>query len=249
MLGRRDVLDARGLALAQRRQLALGLFGVVVAALGVDACEALEDRARGGRAQAVAVRRQLDRGRLELLRRHLRGDRALPDQAVEAQLVAVELAGERLGIAREAGRPDGLVRLLGALGRGLVDAALGLHELRTEPLRGDRHGLLHGDAGHGRRVGSHVGDEADLALGGLEALVEALRGAHGAARVEAELAAGLLLQRAGGERRRRVAARWCACRSIRCAVGSASMASACAAADSPSATSAFLPSIVVEVGA
>src|SRR5205814_1458947 len=34
VLGRRDVLDARGLALAQRRKLALGLFGVIIAAFG-----------------------------------------------------------------------------------------------------------------------------------------------------------------------------------------------------------------------
>ena len=49
------------------------------------------------------------------------------------------------------------------------------------------------------RVGAHVGD--------VTVLVEALRDLHGAPRAEAQLAVGLLLQRRGGERRRRLA--WC----------------------------------------
>jgi hypothetical protein len=55
------------------------------------------------------------------------------------------------------------------------------------------------------RVGTHVGDQADRAAADVDALVELLRGAHGALRGEAELARGLLLQRRGDERRRRVA--------------------------------------------
>ena len=54
-----------------------------------------------------------------------------------------------------------------------------------------------GDAGG---VGTHVGDEADGALGAdFDAFVEALGYAHGAADVEAEASAGLLLELAGGE--------------------------------------------------
>src|SRR3989454_4090184 len=58
-----------------------------------------------------------------------------------------------------------------------------------------------------RRVGAHVGDEADRAFRAeLDALVEALRDPHGARRLEAELARGLLLEARGDEGRRRVAA-------------------------------------------
>ena len=55
------------------------------------------------------------------------------------------------------------------------------------------------------RVGAHVGDQADIALANVDALVELLRQAHRALGGEAELARGLLLQRRGRERRRRVA--------------------------------------------
>ena len=58
-----------------------------------------------------------------------------------------------------------------------------------------------------RRVGTHVGDQADGAFAAeLDALVELLRDAHGAARRVAELARGLLLQARRDERRRREAA-------------------------------------------
>ena len=58
-----------------------------------------------------------------------------------------------------------------------------------------------------RRVGAHVGDEADRALvAELDAFVEPLRERHRAARREAELARRLLLQARGDERRRRVLA-------------------------------------------
>src|SRR2546426_7046581 len=58
-----------------------------------------------------------------------------------------------------------------------------------------------------RRVGAHVGDEADRALRAeLDAFVEALRDPHGARGLEAELARRLLLEARGDEGRRRVAA-------------------------------------------
>ena len=56
------------------------------------------------------------------------------------------------------------------------------------------------------RVGTHVGDQADAAFADVDAFVQLLRQAHGALGVEAELARGFLLQRRGGEGRRRVAA-------------------------------------------
>ena len=123
---------------------------------------------------------------------HLRGDRALPDEVVEAGLVAREpqfLGGGHAG----AGRPDGLVRLLGSLGLGVellglgreILVAVAVHDGGTN--RTDR--LLR-EVG---RVGTHVGD--------VTVLVELLRGRHRARRRHAELAVGLLLHRAGGEGR------------------------------------------------
>ena len=103
------------------------------------------------------------------------------------------------------GRTDGLVRLLGVLRLGLVDARLLGHLVRAVEPRGDLADLLHRLGRQRHRVGTHVGDEADAALADVDALVELLREAHGAPRVEAELARGLLLQRRGGEGRRRVA--------------------------------------------
>ena len=63
----------------------------------------------------------------------------------------------------------------------------------------------HGLVGQRHRVGTHVGDEADGAFAEIHAFIELLRQAHGALRGEAELARGFLLQRRGGERRRRIA--------------------------------------------
>src|SRR4029077_21032146 len=77
--------------------------------------------------------------------------------------------------------------------------------LPVEP-RGDFTDLAHRIKRERHRVGAHVGDEPDAALADVQPLVQPLREAHGAARVEAELAGSLLLQRGGGERWRRVAA-------------------------------------------
>jgi hypothetical protein len=49
---------------------------------------------------------------------------ALPDQLVEAELVAVEVGADVLRRAEQVGRADRLVRLLGVLGLGGVDARL-----------------------------------------------------------------------------------------------------------------------------
>ena len=93
VLGRRDVLDGRCVALGERRQAPLPLLLVVdavVATLRVDPGEAVEQRLRGRRAQLVRAGGELDRRRLELLGLHLRRERALPDQAIQAQLLGLE---------------------------------------------------------------------------------------------------------------------------------------------------------------
>src|SRR5438445_10420677 len=66
---------------------------------------------------------------------------------------------------------------------------------------GDR---LGSDAG---RVGTHISNEADGSFfAALDAFVQALRDHHGALHTETQLARSVLLQLAGGERRRGIAA-------------------------------------------
>ncbi len=207
VLGRRDVVDVGDAALGQDRQPGAGLVLVVgrrvVAALGVDDGEPVEQHLRRRGAQLVAAVGQLDRRRLELLGCHLRRQGALPDQAVQPRLVRLERRGHRVRVAPEARRADRLVRLLGALRLRLVDAALGHRVRLAVALADDLARLAHRDAGDRRRVRPHVGDEPDLALGRLDALVQALGHGHRPLRAEAEPPAGLLLERRGRERRRR----------------------------------------------
>ena len=203
----RDVVDVGDAALGQVRQPGAGLVLVVgrrvVAALRVDDGEAVEQHLRRRGAQLVAAVGQLDRRGLELLGRHLGRQGALPDQPVQARLVRLEEAAIASGIAPEARRADRLVRLLGALRLRLVDAALGHRVRLAVALADDLARLAHRHAGDRRRVGSHVGDEPDVALGRLDALVQALGHRHRPLRAEAEPPAGLLLERRGRERRRR----------------------------------------------
>ncbi len=221
-----ELLDQRGLGVARRRLglvalgrqrggvhgLALGQLGqrhlVVVAALAalgaldVRLEEPVEgdDSAGRGEDHVAAVgglAADADRDRLAGRVLHLRGDRALPDQLVEAELVAGQpgLAGRAEGVA---GRADRLVRLLGVLDLGGVGARRVGQVLRPVELadlvarRRDRGLRQRG------RVGAHVGDVA--------ALVEPLGDRHRHRRAHAELAARLLLEGGGAERRVRRAA-------------------------------------------
>ncbi|OPZ01303.1 MAG: hypothetical protein BWZ09_02745 [Alphaproteobacteria bacterium ADurb.BinA305] len=98
------------------------------------------------------------------------------------------------------------MRLLCALAR--LEGARGLGEELGPPALGDvgAHVVerVLRDA-HG--VGAHVGDQTDGALGAdVDPLVELLGDSHRAPVAETELARGILLQRGGDERRRRVAA-------------------------------------------
>ena len=117
---------------------------VVVAALLVGGEEAAEgdDRA-GGRELGVAAvrgrRAEPHRDGLAAGVGHLRGDGALPDQLVERELVAAELAGQLSGRAeRVTGRADRLVRLLRVLDLALVAARHVRHVLRAVDLAGLR---------------------------------------------------------------------------------------------------------------
>ena len=169
---------------------------LVVGAFLVEREIAGEDHHLPGRAQPVpagAVGRSIVVRSIRALR-HLARHRALPDQVVEPAMVA--RPGVVLG---EIGRADRLVRFLRVLGLGLVHPRL-VGDVARVVAVGDR--VPRGGnraAVHLHAVGAHVGDRA--------VLVEALRDAHRVAGGEAELARRFLLQRRGGERRRRVARR------------------------------------------
>src|SRR5690606_25893097 len=147
----------------------------------------------GGHYAAVGQPRLDARGdRLQPGVPHLRGDGALPDQVVEAGLYAAPPVLVRREHLRARG-PYRLVRLLGQL-RALLVAARRVGLVLLAVAAPDRRaGGVRGLVREVHRVGAHVGDVA--------VLVQRLRHAHRLARREAELAAGLLLQRRGRERR------------------------------------------------
>ncbi len=189
----------------ERRETALGVVAVpvrvVVDRLLVRREEAAEgDHGAGHRELRVAT---VGRDGAETDRRglapgvgHLRGDGALPDEVVEREVVAAQLAGDlRRRTEHVARRADRLVRLLGVLHLAVVAARHLGHVVAAVELSGLRARGVDRRLGQRRGVGTHVGDVA--------ALVEALRDAHRALRAPAQLAARLLLERGGHERRGR----------------------------------------------
>ena len=129
--------DLKRLADGQRRQapLLVLLRAGLVASLLVGPEEARERDHRAGRPERHGSllrrgRAELDRHRLPAGVLHLRGDRALPDQVVQGELVARDLPLELVGRPEHVpGGPDRLVGLLGVLDRALVAARLGRHGL------------------------------------------------------------------------------------------------------------------------
>ena len=199
----------RGITLGDVRQclLRVVLFRVVtalVATLLVGQAEARggDDRTRGRGQHVVALAVDLDAGENADRRRvaegvgHLRGDRALPDQVVQGQLLLRQGTGHLARRAEVITRgTDRLVRLLRALRGGAVQARRLGHGLGPVELRGLLAGGVDRLAGQRRGVGTHVGD--------VTGLVEGLGGAHRRGRVPVQLARGLLLEgrrREGGGR-------------------------------------------------
>src|SRR5205085_7129454 len=81
------------------------------------------------------------------------------------------------------------------------------HRVRiAEPATDDVARLAHRDARERRRIGPHVGDQADVAVRRVDTLVEPLCDRHRPLRAEAELPTRLLLEGRGRERWRRAAA-------------------------------------------
>ena len=203
--------EAHSIADLHRRQHVIGIVGLhVVGAFLVhrDVARLHERRAVGAEQMSllpIGSGERVHGDRVEQRVTHLRGDRALPDERIEAVQVLLDLALDVGGRDGGGGRADGLVGLLCILRLGLVDARfLGDLGRAVEP-RGHRADLVHRFRRERHRVGAHVGDETDAALADVLSLVELLRETHGAAGVEAELAGRLLLERRGGEGRGRVA--------------------------------------------
>ena len=98
------------------------LFVFLVLALFIDGEEAVELHDRAGGAEEISLaRRDIDRRLIEDRRHHLRGDEALPDEAIERELIFVKITRERFGRARDGGRADRFVRVLRAFLRAIVD--------------------------------------------------------------------------------------------------------------------------------
>ena len=128
---------------------------------------------------------------------HLAGEKAAPDQAVQAVLLARQVALDLLGCEGDIAGADGLVRVLRAGLRLILARRLGAVIRTVAPIdEVARRGLcLLGDA---QRVGTHVGDQAHRALArDVDALIELLGDGHRAPGRHVELARGLLLQRGG----------------------------------------------------
>ncbi len=109
--------------------------------------------------------------------------------------------------AQDGAGPDGFVGVLGVRRFGFVDVGHGGHEGHAKIALDQGAGFGQGVIGDADGVGTHVGDEADGALGAeFDAFIEALGDHHGALDGHAKFARGVLLELGGGERRQRVAA-------------------------------------------
>ena len=121
-----NLLAGQRHALIDRGQAGAVLALIIVAAFLIERQETVEadDLAGGAKPEpaAVMVGGDVNRGAFEIGGLHLARQRAFPDQRVELGLFGFE---KPLDIARRPariGRPDRLVRFLGVLGLGLVDA-------------------------------------------------------------------------------------------------------------------------------
>ncbi len=178
-----DRSDRHLVALVQWRQQRL-VLGVVVPRLlfrgDVDGAVAGErDRGTGGSELAVG---QLAGGVIGGVGReshadgdadgvgHLRGERALPDQTVEGEFLAVELGRQALRRAEGRGGADRLVRLLRVLHLRRELLRCRIEILGAVLARDRRTGCLHRLVRQHDVVGTHVGDVAPL--------VQTLRDAH-----------------------------------------------------------------------
>ncbi len=208
MLARHDLADLDLIAAIERRdggEVVHRLPLLRLVPLHIERVIPVEDHDRPGRPEQVAAQIEVHDRNVVDRRRHLRRHEPLPDKLVQPELVGLEIALDVFRPVAHVGRPDGFVRLLGAhiLLGGVCVGGVGKVVLGVVPLDERAHRRDRG-VGDADGVGSHVGDQTDGALvTDVDALVQVLGRAHGAARGEAEALGGFLLQGARGERRRR----------------------------------------------
>ena len=131
---------------------------------------------------------------------HLRRHRALPDQFIDPELVALENFFERCRRAMEMRRTDGFVRFLRVADLRLVLALVVI--LGAVQFLHRRRGLRQRLRAERGRVGSVIRDHAfELAAAEVHALEQPLRDLHRPLGRKSELAVGFLLQRGRRERR------------------------------------------------
>ncbi len=211
LLLRTELLHVELLPLRQRRQhtrhavlVAVGrlLRGLArrLHGLAVGGEPARELRHRALHAERVVGRLDVDRRLVGRGGRHLRGHEPVPDEPVERVLIRRQIRAHLLRIVRHRRRPDRFVRVLCSRLR-LEEVRLRRNVLRPERRPDVLPDLVERLLGDARRIGSHVGDEADQPLARqLDPLVELLRQHHRLL----DRKPCRLLQLARNERRRRV---------------------------------------------
>ena len=123
---------------------------------------------------------------------HLGGDGALPDHLVDPSFAFWHLRSHVIGMAEPVtSRADRLVGLLGVPNLLVVDPGVVRKKLGSKAFGHLGPGSGHRGVGQSGAVSPHVGDVA--------LLVEVLGGVHGQGGRQAQFAAGLLLERGGGE--------------------------------------------------
>ena len=188
------------------------LVFLVLAVLGllVDLQEAFELQHRATHPEAVihalAAGVDIDRRLVKDRRVHLRRHKALPDELVNLELIFLQIL---LDVFRAPGgrrRTNRFVRVLRVLLR--LEGVGRLRQKLRAILLADQ--LAHlGDrvVRDARRIGTHVGDQADGSLfAQINAFIQALGDHHGALHAEAQLARGVLLELAGRKRGSRILA-------------------------------------------
>ena len=190
------------LALAELRQRRLNLLLLVVLSLLIEGGEAGEFQALVIGPEDVLAALGLDGHAVIEGHGHLRGGEPLPDQLIEAELVAGEIRFDPLGVQGHIAGPDGFVGILGG-GLGLV--AVGLAVVVVAAPAAENVILCRGQGllGEALGVGTHIGNETHGAdAGDLHALIELLGQGHGLLGRHAQLPGGLLLE-GGGDKGRR----------------------------------------------